>query len=70
MELPFMLFKPGTMFEWDAEWFDYVIVNDQDEADIALADGWVAHKPTAEEEEVVIVKEPARRGRPPKGASQ
>lgn len=61
-----MLYKPGTMFEWDHEWFDYVIVADQEEADIALADGWVPHKPTADEEEAVIAKEPARRGRPRK----
>jgi hypothetical protein len=66
VELPAMLYKPGSMFEWDFEWFDYVIVNDQDELDAALADGWVSHKPTAEEEAVVIAKEPARRGRPPK----
>lgn len=61
-----MLFKPGSMFTWDGETFDYVIVADQDEADIALADGWVAHKPTPEEEEAVIEKEPARRARKPK----
>jgi len=59
-----MLYKPGTMFEWDFEWFDYVIVNDQDEADIALADGWTFGKP-----EPVTADAPAetpRRGRPPK----
>jgi len=63
-----MLYKPGTMFEWDGEWFDYVIVTDSEEAEIALADGWVSHKPTAEEEAEVVAKEPARRGRPPKKA--
>lgn len=68
MEFPLMLYKPGSMFRWDGEDFDYVIVNDQDEADIALADGWVAHKPTAEEEAAVIAKEPARSARKPKEA--
>jgi hypothetical protein len=63
-----MLYKPGSMFEWDLEWFDYVIVTDQEEADIALADGWVPHKPTVEE--AAIAKEPARRGRPPKKDSE
>lgn len=68
MEFPALLYKPGTMFEWDGEFFDYVEVNDEDEADIALADGWVAHKPTAEEEAAVIEKEPARSARKPKDA--
>jgi len=68
LEYPAMLYKPGSMFRWDGEDFDYVIVNDQDEADIALADGWVPHKPTAEEEAAVIAKEPARSARKPKEA--
>ena len=63
MEYPAMAFKRGSMFEWDGEMFDYVIVADRDEADIALADGWVFHKPTDEPEPA---KEPPRRGRPPK----
>lgn len=59
MEFPAMLYKTGTMFEWDGGLFDYVIVADADEAEIALADGWVPHKPAEDEA-------PARRGRPRK----
>ena len=66
MDFPLMLYKPGSMFRWDDEWFDYLIVADEDDLAPALADGWVADKPTAEEEAEVIAKEPARRGRPPK----
>lgn len=61
-----MAYKPGSMFAWDGEMFDYLIVADEEEAEIALADGWVFHKPTADEEETVLAKEPARRGRPKK----
>lgn len=60
MEFPALLYKPGTAFEWDGEFFDYIEVADQEEADIALADGWVAHKPTAEEDAEVEAKEPER----------
>lgn len=42
---PAMLFKPGSMFEWDGEMFDYLVVDDEEEAEIALADGWVVGKP-------------------------
>lgn len=59
-----MAYKPGSMFEWDGEMFDYLIVNDEEEAEIALADGWVFHKPSKEEEAVDIKK----RGRKPKQA--
>ena len=45
IEFPAMAYKPGAMFEWDGETFDYVIVADQDELDIALSDGWVIGKP-------------------------
>lgn len=48
LEFPLMLYKPGTMLEWDGELFDYVIVNDQEEADVALADGWSVEKPKAD----------------------
>lgn len=41
-----MLHEAGTMFDWNGEWCDYVIVADQDEADIAIADGWVIGKPS------------------------
>ena len=45
MQFPAMLYKPGSMFEWDGEMFDYVIVNDEEEAEIALSDGWSVGKP-------------------------
>lgn len=63
MEYPAMCYKRGSMFLWDGEMFDYLIVGDQDEADIALADGWVFHKPTDDPEPAKVS---ARRGRPPK----
>lgn len=66
LEFPALLYKPGTMFEWDGETFDYVVVNDEEEAEIASADGWVPHKPTPEEDAVIEAAEPARRGRPRK----
>ena len=43
-----MLYKPGTMLEWDGEFFDYVIVDDAEEAEIAVADGWSYEKPKAD----------------------
>jgi len=45
MQFPAMLYKPGSMLEWDGEMFDYVIVNDEEEAEIALSDGWSVGKP-------------------------
>lgn len=45
LEFPAMLYKRGTALEWDGELFDYVVVNDAEEAEIALSDGWVPHKP-------------------------
>lgn len=46
MQFPAMLYKAnGSMLEWDGEMFDYVIVNDQEEAEIALDDGWSIGKP-------------------------
>lgn len=45
MEFPAMLYKRGSAFEWDGELFDYVIVNDAEEAEIAAADGWTVGKP-------------------------
>ena len=46
MQFPAMLYKAyGSMLEWDGEMFDYVIVNDEEEAEIALADGWSVGKP-------------------------
>jgi len=59
-----MVYKPGTDFLWDGEWFNCLIVKDQDEADAALADGWVPHKPVTTD--AGVPAEPARRGRPPK----
>ena len=32
MQFPAMLYKPGSMFEWDGEMFDYVIANDEDDS--------------------------------------
>lgn len=45
MEFPASLYKRGSAFLWDGEWFDSVEVSDEEELDIALADGWVPHKP-------------------------
>jgi hypothetical protein len=51
MDFPLMLYKPGSMFEWDGETFDYLIVEDGDEAKAAKADGWSVDKPSAEKKE-------------------
>lgn len=69
MEFPAMLYKRGSSLEWDGEWFDSVVVNDQDELDIALADGWSIGKPEAKPfapEEPEAPAEPSKRkpGRP------
>lgn len=41
MEYPAMLYKPdGAMLEWDGAMWDFVIVNDAEEAEIARADGY------------------------------
>jgi len=70
VEFPAMLHKLGSMFDWNGVMCDYVIVADQDEADIALADGWVFGFPVDAEPAPVepTPAEPAavRRGRPPK----
>ncbi len=78
MEFPASFYKRGTAFLWDGEMFDYVIVTDQEEADIALADGWVPHKPEEAEPRAELQPEPVpssqqapvtapkRRGRKPK----
>jgi len=47
MQFPLMLYKFGSMFIWDGEGFDYVIVADADELEIAQADGWSIDKPKA-----------------------
>lgn len=59
-----MAYRPGTMFQWDGEMFDYLIVSDDDEAEIAQADGWVFHKPTPEEEVVAVAKKTAKKAAP------
>lgn len=42
LELPAMLYKrDGTMLEWEHKMFDTIIVTDEEEAEIALADGWL-----------------------------
>lgn len=46
LEWPAMLFKAnGDMLEWDGEMFDYLIVEDADEAKAALDKGWSNGKP-------------------------
>lgn len=79
MEFPASLYKHGSTFLWDGEMFDYVIVTDAEELEIALADGWVPHKPVQSRAHVAEQPEPAsslppqapvstpkRRGRKPK----
>jgi hypothetical protein len=46
MEYPASLYKRGSTFLWDGELFDFIDVNDAEELEIALADGWVPHKPS------------------------
>lgn len=48
MEFPATLYKRGNQFEWDGEMFDALIVNDEEEAEIAIADGWYSGKPSAD----------------------
>jgi hypothetical protein len=44
-----MLYKSdGSMLEWDGEMFDYLIVENEDEAKAALKDGWSVGKPEKE----------------------
>lgn len=41
MDFPAMLYKPdGSMLEWDGAFWDFVIVADEEEAEIAHADGF------------------------------
>lgn len=47
-ELPAMLYRPGSMFVWDGERFDYLIVATGDELAEALAKGWSLGKPVPE----------------------
>lgn len=49
-ELPAMAYKPGSMFQWDGEMFDYLVVTTHKEMDAALADGWSFSKPPREPE--------------------
>jgi len=65
VEFPAMLHKLGSMFDWNGVMCDYVIVADQDEADIALADGWVFGSPV-DAEPAPVEPVAIRRGRPPK----
>lgn len=44
-EFPCMVYKPGSMFLWDGELFDYLVLSDEEELAIALADGWSLGKP-------------------------
>jgi hypothetical protein len=45
MEFPATLYKVGTAFEWDGATFDFLVVNDSEEADAAAKDGWSIGKP-------------------------
>jgi hypothetical protein len=55
-----MLHKLGTMFDWNGVQCDYVIVADEDEAEIALADNYQIGRPDPDAHVA------PRRGRPPK----
>ena len=44
LELPAMLYKPGDEIEWDGKRFDTVVVTDDEELEIAMADGWLLPK--------------------------
>ena len=79
MEYPASVYKRGSTFLWDGEMFDSIEVADQEELEIALADGWVPHKPVQSRAHVAEQPEPAspssqqapvstpkRRGRKPK----
>lgn len=44
-DYPLMLYRDGSMLEWDGETYDYLIVNDADEAKAAKADGYSVAKP-------------------------
>lgn len=74
MEFPAMLYRYGSMFDWDGEQFDYLIVGSQEEADAALADGWSVGKPEKVAAVVEAVSEPVaepvkrKPGRPAKVA--
>lgn len=40
-EMPCMLYKHGGDLEWDGKKFSTLIVADEEECEIALADGWL-----------------------------
>lgn len=82
MEFPASVYKRGSTFLWDGELFDFLDVADEEELEIALADGWVPHKPVSADAHSVEQPEPAsslppqapvstpkRRGRKPKVTS-
>jgi len=68
MQFPAMLYKLGSMFEWDGEMFDYVIVNDEEEAEIAISDGWSVGKPSDPLDHDGDGKKVGSRARKPKDA--
>lgn len=49
MEFPLMVYRHGSMMEWDGEMFDYLVIEPgpdaEDEAKAALKDGWSVGKP-------------------------
>lgn len=44
-QLPAMLYKHGSMIEWDGELFDYMVVEKDEDLDAALKAGWSPGKP-------------------------
>lgn len=41
LETPAMLYKHGGDLDWNGKMFDTIIVADEEEAEIAFADGWM-----------------------------
>lgn len=52
IEYPAMIYRPGDMFLWDGEHFDYLIVENDGELNAALGSGWSIGKPNETEEPV------------------
>lgn len=57
MEFPLMVYRHGSMMEWDGEMFDYLVIEPgadaEDEAKAALKDGWSVGKPEAKAKKAV-----------------
>jgi len=68
-EFPATVYRYGSMFEWDKEWFDCLVVYDREELDSAVAGGWALGKPVPEamdDDETIVAEQPRPRGRPRK----